>query len=101
MVFTTSATIVVGRELENGTNLMEFWEMKRYSWDKESVDDPVVKCYITHVNDWDGSVPHQKYSVTDTVCWSDMPEEIQQEFLDEMGRINNRVRYPLTVEVEE
>lgn len=95
MTFTNTPHLVVVREAnpDDGTNLHEFWVLKKYSWHDgvESPEDPPLK---VHISPWNGTrdtardgLPPADKRTTGSCSWSEAPKEVREEFRQEANRI--------------
>lgn len=87
--------LVVIREVnpDDGTNLHEFWRLESCYWHNgaDTTDDPVVKCYVapwsgTRDTGRDGLPPNGKRA-GDSCSWSQTPEEVRQQFREEVNKL--------------
>lgn len=85
-------TLSVVRELDNGTELAELWVLNSEFWyNPENKDDGVVslKCYVGDFEYLYGRsyMPNDDVVVKDTIAFKDAPEEVKDEFISQMKRV--------------
>lgn len=82
--YSTSGHLTVRRDLHEHTAFVEVYELESLIWAQDDKYD-IVKCHISHVNDvLKNGVPHTDDRVTTTCTWSELPEDVRDEFISQI-----------------
>lgn len=97
-MFSNTPHLVVIREANpnDGTNLHEFWRLEASWWrqaadDDTTIENPVLKMYVAP---WNGTrdtgrdgLPPKDKRAGDSCQWSEVPEEVRDQFRQEANEI--------------
>lgn len=85
--YSTDGYLTVQRGLNNGTSLVETWQIQNYNWHLDDSDgiDPTVHCYVADINE--DVPPRRKEAATSSCNFSELPESVQDEFIEQLERL--------------